>query len=171
VRLPAGPLVAPLLVLMLPALGACALFTDAEPKIPPLVWESGDARLIDPRSATVPPQESLPARLVLYRFLRGVAAGDVRVCGYLIPEYEQDAFGAVGGCRSGLAAERRRLGARTLAALRGVTVPMARRGPGDNEMTVRFGDLRWRTAPPEPAGLLAERFVLRRVGGRWRIAA
>ncbi|HEX2314425.1 MAG TPA: hypothetical protein VHJ17_11850 [Thermomonospora sp.] len=155
-----------------PALGACGAFAGSdEPAIPPLVWESGDPRLSDPSPATAPPGESLPGRVALYRYLRGVASGDVRACALLTPEYEESAFGEAGGCRAGLAAARARLGTRNLAALRGVTVPVARPGPGPDGLTVRFADLRWRTGRGTPGGLLAERFVLRRVDGRWLIAA
>ncbi|REE98481.1 hypothetical protein [Thermomonospora umbrina] len=161
-----------LILSAVPALGACGAFDEPdEPGIPPLVWESGDPRLTDPRPVTASAAETREARVVLYRYLRGLAAGDVRICALITPEYEESVFEGPRRCRGRLGTVRERLGARNLAALRGVTVPVARPGPGPGRFTVRFTDLRWRTGRAAPGGPLAERFVLRRVDDRWLIVA
>ena len=109
------------------------------------------------------------ARVVLYRYLRGIASGDVSVCALLSPSYERAAFGAQGGCRTGLARVRSALPPEDLTALRGVTVPVAEAGPGDGEVTVRFEDLRWRTRPAAQGGVLKAEYTLRLTGSRWLI--
>ncbi|MUN36640.1 hypothetical protein [Actinomadura litoris] len=150
---------------LLPALAACG--GGGEVTMPPLTPEPADSRLTDTGGDE---RRTLPARLVLYRFLRGVAKGNVAVCAYLAPAYERTAFGRPGGCRAGLGRERAKLGPRDLAALRGVTVPTGEAGPGAGEVTVRFEDLKWRGEPAGQGGLLASSFTLRRTGGRWLIA-
>ncbi|WP_173098837.1 hypothetical protein [Actinomadura verrucosospora] len=155
---------------LLPALtvglGACG--GKEEAGMPPLTPEPGDSRLAD---MTAPAKDSLPARLVLYRYLRGVAAGNVKACGLLAPDYDRTAFGRAGGCRAGgLAAARAKLRPADLAALRGVTVPTCDDGPGDGEYTVAFGDLKWKGDPARPGGVLAANFTLRKTGARWLIA-
>ncbi|WP_067453621.1 hypothetical protein [Actinomadura macra] len=152
---------------LLPALAALAACSgDPEITMPPLTPEPSDTRLID---AAGPDPQTLPARLALYRFLRGVAAGDVRACAYLAPAYERTVFGRTGGCRTGLRQARAKLDAQDVAALRGVTVPAGETGPGDGDITVRFEDLGWRGEPARSGGLLAPTFTLRQIGGRWRI--
>ena len=153
--------------LAFPALSACG--GKAEITMPPLTPEPGDTRLTDTTVAA--PRASLPARRVLYRFLRGVAAGNVKVCADLTPAYERAAFSRPGGCRSGLLQARAKLRSQDIAALRGVTVPAGEPGPGTGEFTVWFEDLRWRGEPARPGGVLAARFTLRKTGGRWLIAA
>jgi hypothetical protein len=154
---------------LLPALvlGLAACGGKEEAGMPPLTPEPGDSRLAD---VTAPAKDSLPARLVLYRFLRGVAAGNVKVCGLLAPAYDRTAFGRAGGCRSGgLAAARSKLRPADLIALRGVTVPTCDGGPGEGEYTVAFGDLKWKGDPARPGGVLAAQFTLRKTGARWLI--
>ncbi|TDD81240.1 hypothetical protein [Actinomadura rubrisoli] len=151
-------------VLVLASLSACG---GNEITMPPLTPEPVDSRLAG--TSDTPPEQSLAARLVLYRFLHGVAAGNVRVCAHLAPAFERAAFGGPGRCRSGLRQARARLRPPDIAALRGVTVPVAEDGPGDGDYTVRFEDLKWRGEPARPGGLLAARFTLRKTGGRWLI--
>ncbi|QXJ21985.1 hypothetical protein AGRA3207_002907 [Actinomadura graeca] len=150
---------------LLPVLSACG--GDREIAMPPLTPEPSGTLLIDGSGD----RETLPARLVLYRFLRGVAAADVRVCAHLAPSYERTAFGRTGGCRDGLRRARARLDPQSVAALRGVTVPTGETGPGDGDFTVRFEDLEWRGEPARPGGLLAPAFTLHQTRERWLITA
>ncbi|WP_141581214.1 hypothetical protein [Actinomadura sp. WMMA1423] len=153
---------------LLPLLAACG--GGNEVTMPPLTPEPGDSRLTEaPRDRSLP-RRTLPARLALYKYLRGVAAGNVRACAYLAPAYEQRVFGGPGRCRSGLGRARARLRPEDVAALRGVTVPACQVGPDGGDCTVRFEDLRWKGAPARPGGLLAASFVLRRNGARWQVA-
>ncbi|MGK5559001.1 hypothetical protein ACSNOI_46110, partial [Actinomadura kijaniata] len=116
---------------------------------------------------TVPPKQTQPARTALLDYLRGVGSGDTRVCAAMTPAYERAMFGREGGCRPGLAGERRRLRPKDLAALRTVSVPVAEPGPEPGTFTVGFEDLRWEGDPARPGGLLAARFTLRRSGKNW----
>ncbi|XVQ12295.1 hypothetical protein ACQP1W_06940 [Spirillospora sp. CA-255316] len=148
------------------SLGACG--GADEVTMPPLTPEPGGA----PPAATAAaaaPARTQAARVVLYKYLRGVASGDVKVCASLSPAYERATFGRAGGCRTGLAQVRNGLRPEDLAALRGVTVPTAEAGPGDGEVTVRFEDLRWKTAPARPGGVIAARYTLQLTGARWLI--
>ncbi|MDL4775997.1 hypothetical protein [Actinomadura xylanilytica] len=147
------------------ALTACG--GEDRATMPPLTPEPGDARPLAPAGA--PPEQSRAARMVLYRYLRGVAAGDAKVCASVTPAYERATFGKPGGCGSGLAAARARLRAQDRAALRTVTVPTGQAGPGPDDFTVRFEDLRWKGEPARPGGLLAAGFTLRKTGARWLI--
>ncbi|GAA2138689.1 hypothetical protein [Actinomadura napierensis] len=157
----------PLLPALIFGIGGCG--GKDEVGLPPLTPEPGDSRLAD---LTAPEKDSFPARLVLYKFLRGVAAGNVKVCALLAPAYDRAAFGRPGGCRAGgLAAARRTLRPADLAALRGVTVPSCEDGPGEGEYTVAFGDLKWKGDPARPGGVLAAKFTLHKTGARWLIAA
>ncbi|MDL4814617.1 hypothetical protein [Actinomadura opuntiae] len=161
------------LLSVLPLLSALVLGLDGcggkdEAGMPPLTPEPGDSRLAD---LTAPAKDSYPARLVLYKFLRGVAAGNVKACALLTPDYDRAAFGRPGGCRAGgLAAARRKLRPADLAALRGVTVPTCEDGPDEGEYTVAFGDLKWKGDPARPGGVLAAKFTLRKTGTRWLVA-
>ncbi|MFD0685284.1 hypothetical protein [Actinomadura fibrosa] len=175
-RRTALPVLAALSALAFGALGACG--GDDKVTMPPLTPEPGDSRLADSRgdggaggAGAASAKASLPARLVLYRFLRGVAAGDARVCAHLAPAYQRSVFGAPAGCRAGLGPARAKLRPKDIAALRGVTVPAAEDGPGAGAYTVRFEDLKWRGEPARPGGLLAARYTLRRSGARWLISA
>lgn len=161
--------VVPAVVVLLAALGACG--GKDEVTMPPLTPEPGDSRPADRAAATAASRESFPARLVLYKYLRGVAAGNARACALLAPEYERAVFGGPGGCRAGLAQARAKLGPRVLAALRGVTVPACEDGPGEGEYTVRFEQLEWAGEAARPGGLLPASFTLRETGRHWRIAA
>ncbi|WP_433474418.1 hypothetical protein ACQPZP_37560 [Spirillospora sp. CA-142024] len=154
------------MMLLLPLLGACGGKDDVT--MPPLTPEPSDSRFVVPSNASSP-QETLPARLALYKYLRGVAAGNVKSCAYLTPEHERRVFGAPGRCRSGLARARAKLGPRNVAALRGVTVPVCAKGSG-GDCTVRFEDLRWKGEPASPGGLLAASFTLRKTRTYWQIA-
>jgi hypothetical protein len=161
VRLPIAALV------LVPTLAACGSGAETDTSIPPLTPEP---------TITLPPQDaaierqSLPARTVLYRYLRNIAAGDPRGCGHLAPAYDRATFGSR-GCRNWMPEAARRLPAGDLNALRGVTVPIANEGPGQAEYTVHFTDLQWRTEPADPGDVLASSYVLRRVGARWLIVA
>lgn len=158
-----------LAVLLLPAaLGACG--GEDEVTMPPLTPEPGDSQWTD-TAGTTSSEESFPARLALYKYLRGIAVGNVRACAFLTPAYERATFGKPGGCRSGLSRARARLRPQDLAALRGVTVPACEEGPGDGEYTVRFEHLEWTGEPARPGGLLAASFTLRKSGRYWQIAA
>jgi hypothetical protein len=149
------------------ALGPAACGGKEEAGMPPLTPEPGDSRLVD---VTAPAKDSLPARLVLYKYLRGIAAGNVKVCALLAPAYDRAAFGRAGGCRSGgLAAARAKLRPADLAALRGVTVPVCDDGPGEGEYTVDFADLKWKGDPARPGGVLAANYTLGKTGTRWLI--
>ncbi|MFB4306073.1 hypothetical protein [Actinomadura sp. GTD37] len=158
------PLAAVLIVL--PLLGACG--GKDEITMPPLTPEPGDSHLVD-TTATESGAESFPARLALYKYLRGIAAGNARVCAYLTPDYQRVAFGAPGACRYGFAHARAKLRPQDVAALRGVTVPSCEPGPGDGDYTVRFEDLDWKGEPARPGGLLAATFTLRKSGAYWQI--
>jgi hypothetical protein len=160
VRLPIAALVfAPLLV-------SCGLGSKTDDSMPPLTPEP--TITLPPQDATTT-RQSYPARFVLYRYLRGIAAGDPRACAYLTPAYDRATFGAQ-GCRAWVPQVRRRLPAAHLAALRGVTVPVAETGPGAADYTVQFTDLQWRAEPASPGGALASAYVIRRTGTRWLIA-
>ncbi|WP_165495514.1 hypothetical protein, partial [Actinomadura roseirufa] len=104
---PLAAVLAFLPALLLPAASACG--REREIVMPPLTPEPGDSRLADAPGPGSPSsgsraagKGSLPARLVLYRYLRGVAAGDVRACAHLAPAYERAVFGGPGRCRAGL---------------------------------------------------------------------
>ncbi|MEV4007925.1 hypothetical protein [Actinomadura sp. NPDC049753] len=152
---------------LLPLLAACG--GGDEVTMPPLTPEPGDSRPAQ-ASTAAPPRQTLPARLALYKYLRGISVGDARACAYLAPAYERRVFGGPGRCRSGLGRARAKLRPQDLAALRGVTVPTCEAGPGAGECTVRFEHLRWKSAPARPGGLLAASFVLRGRGSRWLVA-
>ncbi|MGI5206902.1 hypothetical protein ACQEU6_35660 [Spirillospora sp. CA-108201] len=152
---------------LLPLLAACG--SGDEVTMPPLTPEPGDSRPAGTSPAAAP-RQTLPARLALYRYLRGISVGSARACAYLAPAYERRVFGGPGRCRSGLGRARARLRPQDLAALRGVTVPTCEEGPGAGECTVRFEHLRWKGAPARPGGLLAASFVLRGDGNRWQVA-
>ncbi|TYB48282.1 hypothetical protein [Actinomadura chibensis] len=157
------------------SLFAASTACGGEPDLsmPPLTPEPGDSRLVDGATAettTEAAADSFPARLALYKYLRGVAAGNVRACAYLTPEFERAAFGRAGGCRAGFLRARARLRPRDVAALRGVTVPACEDGPADGEYTVRFEQLEWAGEPARPGGLLAASFTLRKTGPYWRLA-
>jgi hypothetical protein len=154
---------------LLPALVACG-DPEVDLSMPPLTPEP---------AITLPPAEpepmdpavtkaSYPARLALYNYLRGMAAGNPRACALLAPAYDRATFGAA-GCRAWVPQVGRHMAAAELTALRNVVVPTALPGPGEAEYTVRFADLQWRTEPAKPSGVLAARYVLRRVGARWFI--
>lgn len=154
-------------LMMLPSLAACG--GKDEVTMPPLTPEPGDSRLADTATTASSPR-TLPARLALYKYLRGIAAGNVRACAFLTAEYERRVFGGPGRCRSGLAGARARLRPQDIAALRGVTVPTCAEAPGGG-CTVRFEDLRWKGEPASQGGLLAASFTLRKTGTYWQIAA
>jgi hypothetical protein len=161
VRLPIAALV------LAPMIAATGCGSRADTSMPPLTPEP---------TITLPPEDgtalrrSFPARMVLYRYLRGMAAGDRRVCLYLAPAYDRDTFGRT-GCRAWIPQVRRHLSATDLAALRQVTVPTATQGPGPADYTVLFSDLHWRAHPARTSGVLAESYTLRHAGNRWLIAS
>lgn len=163
VRLPIAAMA--LAVVPMVVVGGCG--SKADTSMPPLTPEP---------TVPLPPEDpavlrqSYPARLVLYRYLRGVATADTRVCAYLAPAYARTAFGRT-GCRAWVAQAGRHLAPADLAALRQVTVPTATPGPGRGSYTVQYADLQWRTDPVEPGGVLRPRYVLRSYGARWRISA
>jgi hypothetical protein len=155
----------------IPALIACG--AEADMSIPPLTPEptislppADPAETADPAAG----KASYPARLALYNYLRGMAAGNPRACAYLAPAYDRATFGKA-GCRAWVPQVDRQLPAADLTALRQVVVPTATRGPGSADYTVRFADLEWRTEPAKPSGVLAARYVIRRIGARWFIVA
>ncbi|MFF5258587.1 hypothetical protein ACFY4C_06560 [Actinomadura viridis] len=156
---------AALAVLLGTALGGCG--GDEEITMPPLTPEPGDER----PGTTAAAAPTRAARVVLYKYLRGIAAGDPGACAHLAPAYERATFGGAGACRTGLARARSALRPQDLTALRGVTVPTATAGPEEGEVTVQFEELRWKTAPARPGGVLASSFTLRRNGGRWLVTA
>ncbi|MEO3822202.1 hypothetical protein [Actinomadura sp. B10D3] len=158
------PLVLALMLLSSPA--AC----DGKDKVtmPPLTPEPRESRLAG--TPTAASSRTLAARLALYRYLRGIAAGNVKACAFLTAGYERRVFGGPGRCRSGLAQARARLRPQDITALRGVTVPVCETAP-DGACTVRFENLRWKGEPARQGGLLAASFTLRKTGAYWRIAA
>ena len=163
------PLLAAVLV-ALPLLSACG--GQDEVTMPPLTPEPGDSRFADTTTtaaAAESAKETLPARLAHYKYLRGVAVGNAKACAYLAPAYQQKVFGGPAACRTGLAKARAKLRPQDLAALRGVTVPVCRAGPGGGVYTVRFEDLAWQGEPARPGGLLAASFTLRKTGAYWQI--
>jgi hypothetical protein len=145
-------------------LGACG---EGEVTMPPLTPEPGDPR--PSAQAAAPPEQTRAARLVLYKYLRGVAAGDAKVCAHLAPGYQSAMFGESGGCRKGLGEARSRLRPQDVTALSGVTVPTGEAGPENGAVTVGFEDLQWKGEPPRPGGILAARYTLRQTGDRWLI--
>ncbi len=166
----AAALLVPLFVLPLLGLGACG--GQDEVTMPPLTPEPGDSQFLDapePTASAASAKETLPARLALFKYLRGVAAGNAKVCAYLTPAYQREAFGGPAACRTGFAAARAKLRPQDIAALRGVTVPTCEAGPGDGEYTVRFEDLAWKGEPARPGGPLAASFTLRKTGAYWQI--
>ncbi|NEA24314.1 hypothetical protein [Actinomadura bangladeshensis] len=163
------PLLAAVLV-VLPLLGACG--GQDEVTMPPLTPEPGDSQFADTTTtaaAAASAKETLPARMALYKYLRGIAVGNAKACAYLTAAYQQQVFGGPASCRTGFAQARAKLRPQDLAALRGVTVPVCQAGPGDGIYTVRFADLAWKGAPARPGGLLAASFTLRRTGAYWQI--
>lgn len=163
--MPVRPFVAAVLV-VLPLLGACG--GQDKVTMPPLTPEPGDSQLVD-TTATTSGKESFPARLALYKYLRGIAAGNAKACAYLTPAYQREVFGGPTACRSRFAQARAKLRPQDLTALRGVTVPVCEPGPGDGDYTVRFEDLAWKGAPAAPGGLLTTTYTLRKSGPYWQI--
>ncbi|GAA1779510.1 hypothetical protein [Actinomadura chokoriensis] len=166
------PLLAAVLV-VLPLLGACG--GQDEVTMPPLTPEPGDSQFADTTTtattatAAASAKETLPARMALYKYLRGIAVGNAKACAYLTAAYQQRVFGGPAACRTGFARARAKLRPEDLAALRGVTVPVCQPGPGDGVYTVRFADLAWKGAPARPGGLLKTTFTLRKTGPYWQI--
>lgn len=156
-------------VSLLTALAAAAACGGDEVTMPPLTPEPGVSQLVD-SAGTTSSRESFPARLALYKYLRGIAAGNVKACAFLTPAYERAAFGRPDGCRIGLRQARARLRPQDVAALRGVTVPACEEGPRVGEYTVRFEQLKWTGEPARPGGLLAASYTLRKTGRYWQIA-
>lgn len=152
-------------LLVLPLLGACG--GQDRVTMPPLTPEPGDSQPAAPVAA-MPAKQTFPARFVLYRYLRGIAAGNAGVCGYLTPAYQRAVFGGPAACRAGFVRARAKLRPQDIAALRGVTVPSCEPGPGGG-YTVRFEDLAWKGEPARPGGLLTASFTLRGSGAHWRI--
>jgi hypothetical protein len=160
----------------IPLLGACGGGTDDD-SLPPLTPEPS---LSIPQAESSQPastasrsgaRASYPARYALMKFLRGVGAGDVRVCGYVAPAYARTAFADSGGCRQWIGTVAARLTPEERTLMRTVLVPGATPGPGPGQYTIRSGDLRWtpRTATA-PAGVLADQYVLTKSGPRWLLA-
>jgi hypothetical protein len=164
---PVRPLLAAVLV-VLPLLGACG--GRDEVTMPPLTPEPGDSQFVVTRETTSA-KESFPARLALYRYLRGIAAGNPKSCAFLTPAYQRRVFGGPAACRTGFAQARAKLRPQDLAALRGVTVPVCEPGPGEGDYTVRFEDLAWKGEPARPGGLLTESFTLHKTGPYWQITS
>jgi hypothetical protein len=160
----------------IPLLGACGAGTDDD-SLPPLTPEpSLSVPLTEPSSpasrSRAESRASYPARLVLMKFLRGVGTGDTRVCGHTAPAYARVAFADSGGCRPWIGVVTARLAPEQRDLLRTVLVPGATPGPRRGQYTIRPGDLRW--SPPEataPRGVVANRYVLARIGPRWLIIA
>ena len=152
---------------LLAAPAACGGEDDMS--MPPLTPEPGDSQLADTATTAPAAAQSLPARVALYKYLRGIATGNVRACAFLTPGYERAVFGAAGGCRAGFGRARAKLRPQDVAALRGVTVPVCEDGPGDAEYTVRFEQLDWTGEPARPGGLLAASYTLRKTGRYWQI--
>lgn len=159
------------IVLLVPALASCGGgAADARPGLPPLTPEPGLSLPVTAGDPAARPVD-LPPRLALARFLRGIGAGDPRVCALLTPARERIAFGGPGRCRPWITEVKRHLPAKDLLALRTVVVPSGTPGPGAAGFTVEFTELQWRGEPAQQAGVLAARFVLRRTpAGRWLIA-
>ncbi|MFG2085804.1 MULTISPECIES: hypothetical protein [unclassified Spirillospora] len=168
----AAPLLVP--VLLLAVLGACG--GENEITMPPLTPEPGDSRVASDAGAASP-EESLPARLTLYKYLRTIALGSTAACKYTSDEFDLARFGER-GCEAGLGRARAGLRPEDVAALRGVTVPTAEREP-DGAYTVRHRDLKWRGEParlqPEPGGpphaFFLDTYTIRQNGGRWVLDA
>jgi hypothetical protein len=149
---------------LVPFLLLTACGGTGEVTMPPLTSEPGYELPTESAAA-----DTLPARMTLYKFLRGIANGDTNACATLAPAYERTLFGAEGGCRTGLAQARSKLRPQDLVALRGVTVPTAQPGSRPGDFVVGFAALRWRTAPARPGGVLASQYTLREADGRWLI--
>lgn len=120
------------------------------------------------RSAT---RASYPARLALMRFLRGAGSGDGRSCGLLSPAYARTAFADAGGCQKWIGAIPTRLTPQEVNLLRTVRVLGATPGPRPGQYTVRPADLRWSAGASAPRDVVAQQYVLARVGTRWIVVA
>jgi hypothetical protein len=163
-----------------PLLTGCGGLGQDDDPLPPLTPEPGLSlpQASSPPQASGPPsasrsgtRASYPARLALMQFLRGVGAGDRRVCGLLAPSYARTAFAADGGCAAWIGAAPTRLTPDELHGLRTVRVLGATPGPRPGQFTVRPADLRWSSGGGVPRDVVAQRYVLARVGGRWLVIA
>ncbi|HEY7485358.1 MAG TPA: hypothetical protein VH912_12925 [Streptosporangiaceae bacterium] len=158
----------------MPLLAACGS-SQSDDSLPPLTPEPS-LSLPVPQS-TPPPasrsatRASYPARLVLMKFLRGVGAGEVRVCGYVSPSYARKAFAQAGGCTQWIGTAPTRLTPDQLDQLRTVQVLGATPGPSPGQYTIRARDLRWSTADAAPTEVLAKQYVLAKTGTGWLIVA
>ncbi|MFC9969562.1 hypothetical protein ACFVH6_01510 [Spirillospora sp. NPDC127200] len=151
-----------LLLVVALALPAAACSDDPAPAKP-----AAEAPPRPSAHAAIPPKQTAAARTALTKYLRGMAAGDATVCGLLTPAYERAVYGRPGGCRPGLPQARRKMRPKDLAALRTVAVPTAEPGAGPGEYSVQFEDLKWKSEPARPGGVLAARFTLRKTGANW----
>ncbi|HEX6471162.1 MAG TPA: hypothetical protein VF069_18830 [Streptosporangiaceae bacterium] len=161
-----------------PLLAGCGGAGQADDPLPPLTPEPGLSlpQVPNPPAASPPASRSgtrgsYPARLALMRFLRGVGAGDRRACALLSPSYSRTAFAADGGCAAWIGAVPGRLTPDELHGLRTVRVLGATPGPRPGQFTVRPADLRWSPGGGVPRDVLAQQYVLARVGGRWLVIA
>ncbi|WP_067488536.1 hypothetical protein [Actinomadura hibisca] len=155
-----------LLLVVALALPAAACSGDPAPAKP----AAGTPPRPSARTA-LPPKQTAAARTALTKYLRGLAAGDAKVCGLTTPAYERAVYGKPGGCRPGLPQARRKLRPKDLAALRTVTVPTAEPGAGPGEYSVQFEDLKWKAEPARPGGVLAARFTLHKSGPHWLLVS
>jgi hypothetical protein len=161
----------------IPLLAACGGGTDDD-SLPPLTPEPS---LSIPQAESSQPaspasrsgaRASYPARFALMKFLRGVGAGDARVCAYVAPAYAGTAFADSGGCRQWIGTVAARLTPEERTLMRTVLVPGATPGPEQGQYTIRPADLRWTPrGSTAPDGILADQYVLAREGNRWLITA
>jgi hypothetical protein len=170
-------LMACLSLTLLPPLAGCG---DGPPdtSMPPLTPEPG--LTMDGPADSRPPGDQTPsrstrvpgfaARVALQRFLRAVGTGSPRACAYVAPAYERTLFGGV-SCTAWVSQADLHLTAAQRTTLRAVRVPTGTAGASATEFTVQFTDLRWSGPVPQPGGILRTRFVLRKIGSRWLLAA
>ncbi len=155
----------PLAVMAGCVLGTGACSAEVAPGLPPVTPEASYP-LFATSAATGAPDASpegtdARARLVLQRILRGAAAGNAKVCGWVVAAHARERFGAP--CAKWVAG----LAPADRAKLRKVKVPTATAG-ADGEWIIQPTDLVWPKG--EPGGLRRGPYVMRLAGGRWMLA-
>ncbi|MEO3786568.1 hypothetical protein ABGB12_24855 [Actinocorallia sp. B10E7] len=154
-------------VLAFCVLGAGACAAETEPGLPPVTPEASYPLFASPgpqAPVAGPADQSTDrkARLVLQRILRGAAAGETAVCGWVVPAHARKRFGKpcvrwVAGLSPG-----------DRARLKKVKVPTAAAGADGGEWIVEPADLVWPAG--EPGGLRRAPYVMRLKGERWMLA-
>jgi hypothetical protein len=138
---------------------------------PPQVLPSNQAPSAPTAVAAKPKALPPAAAKVLQAFLRGPATDDTTVCKDISAAYNKSktgGFGQVGGCKKGIKVTFKHLKAKEIKELKGVEAVKGVPGPKKGEYTVSFADLKW-TKGALPQGVLADKYVLAKVKGKWLI--